>query len=159
MTNGQLNAKNKVNAVKTKKFRKDDLSGSPDETPNSKKPPTHPPSNCPAKAATCHQCSWIGHWASVCKSSYTVGEIEDFSEQSELRESRTFGQQTSLQITLLCTLKLTPEQMSSPSPRAFTKAETNSFQSSKTLFGPAQQVFPFLAAIWESSREEKTFNR
>ena len=69
MTNGQLNAKNQVNAVKTKKFRKDDLSGSPDETPNSKKPPTHQPSNCyhhcgqlpgnvrqnyPAKAATCH---------------------------------------------------------------------------------------------------------
>ena len=107
MTNGKLNAKNKVNAVKKKKFRKDDLSGSPDETPNSKKPPTHPPSNryhlcgqfpgnvpqnCPAKAATCHWCSRKGHWASVCKSSYTVGEIEDFSEQSELRESRTFRQ-------------------------------------------------------------------
>ena len=35
--------KNEVDAVKTEKFRKDDSSGSPDETPNSKKPPTCPP--------------------------------------------------------------------------------------------------------------------
>ena len=33
--------KNKANAVKTEKFRKDNFSGSPDETPNSKKLPTH----------------------------------------------------------------------------------------------------------------------
>ena len=35
--------KNKVDAVKTEKFKKDNLSGGPDET--SKKPPTRPPSN------------------------------------------------------------------------------------------------------------------
>ena len=85
--------KNEVNAVKMEKFRKDDSSGSPDETPNSKKPPTRPPSNrcyrCgkspghvrqnfPAKAAICHKCLKKGHWASVCKSSQTVGEIEEY---------------------------------------------------------------------------------
>ena len=68
--------KNEVDAVKTEKFRKDDSSGSPDETPNSKKPQTRPPSNhcyrcgkspghvrqnCPAKAAICHKCSKKGH--------------------------------------------------------------------------------------------------
>ena len=36
--------KNEVDAVKTEKFRKDDSSGSPDETLNFKKPPTPPPS-------------------------------------------------------------------------------------------------------------------
>ena len=60
--------KNEVHAVKTEKFRKDDSSGSLDETFNSKKPLTRPPSNCcyrcgkspghvrqncPAKAAIC----------------------------------------------------------------------------------------------------------
>jgi len=35
--------KNKVDAVKTEKFRKDDPPGGPDET--SKKPPTRPPSS------------------------------------------------------------------------------------------------------------------
>ena len=35
--------KNEVDAVKTDKFRKDDSSESPDETPNSKKPPTRRP--------------------------------------------------------------------------------------------------------------------
>ena len=82
--------KNEVDAVKTEKFRKDDLHGGPDETP--KKPPTRPPSNrcyhcgkspghvrqyCPAKTAICHKCSNKGHWATVCKSSQIVGEIED----------------------------------------------------------------------------------
>ena len=84
--------KNEVDAVKTDKFRKDESSGRPDETPNSKKSPTRPPSNrccccgkspghvwqnCPAKAVICHKCSKKGHWASVCKSSQTVGEIEE----------------------------------------------------------------------------------
>ena len=83
--------KKEVDAVKTEKFRKDDSSGSPEETPNSKKPLTRPPSNryccgkspghvwqnCPAKAAICHKCLKKGHWASVCKSSQTVGEIEE----------------------------------------------------------------------------------
>ena len=36
---------NEVDAVKTEKFRKDDSSRSPDETPNSNKPPTRPPPN------------------------------------------------------------------------------------------------------------------
>ena len=67
---------NEVDAVKTEKFRKDDSSRSPDETPNSNKPPTRPPpnrcyrcgkspghvrQNCPAKAAICHKCSKKGH--------------------------------------------------------------------------------------------------
>ena len=82
--------KNEVDAVKTAKFRKDDSPGGPDETP--KKPPTRPPSNrcyrsgkspghvrknCPAKTAIFHKCSKKGHWATVCKSSQTVGEIEE----------------------------------------------------------------------------------
>ena len=40
---GSAGTKNEVDAVKTEKFRKDDSSGSPNETPNSKKPPTRPP--------------------------------------------------------------------------------------------------------------------
>jgi len=75
--------KNEFDTVKTEKFRKDDLPGGPDETP--KKPPTRPHSNrcyrcgknCPAKTAICHKCSNKGHWASVCMSSQTVGEIEE----------------------------------------------------------------------------------
>ena len=82
--------KNEVDAVKTEKIRKDDLSGCPDETPQ--KPPTRPRlsnrcyrcgkspghmrQNCPAKTAICHECSKKGHWSSVCKSSQTVGKIE-----------------------------------------------------------------------------------
>lgn len=33
--------------------------------------------HCPAKDAICHKCSKREHWASVCKSSKTVSEIEE----------------------------------------------------------------------------------
>ena len=90
-----IGTKNEVDAVKTEKFRKDDSSGSPDETPNSKKPTTCPPSNrcyccgklpghmrqnyCPAKAAICHKCSKKGSALGICLqvNTQTVGEIEE----------------------------------------------------------------------------------
>ena len=39
--------------------------------------PPHKRANCPAKDATCFKCSKRGHWGTVCKSSKTVGEVEE----------------------------------------------------------------------------------
>lgn len=39
--------------------------------------PTNKPANCPATNATCFKCSKRGHLGTVCKSSKTVGEVQD----------------------------------------------------------------------------------
>lgn len=41
------------------------------------KPPGHLRQKCPAKDATCHKHSKRGHWGFICKSSKTVGLVEE----------------------------------------------------------------------------------
>ena len=49
--------------------------------------PTHNRNNCPARDATCHKCSKKGHYASVCKSRSTVGEVEDYGFLGEVNSN------------------------------------------------------------------------
>ena len=49
--------------------------------------PTHNRNNCPARDATCHKCSKKGHYASVCKSKNTVGEVEDYGFLGEVNSN------------------------------------------------------------------------
>lgn len=160
--------KKEVDAVKTEKFRKDDSSGSPDETPNSKKPPTRPPSNrcyhcgkspghvrqnCPAKAAICHKCSKKGHWASVCKSSQTVGEIEeDYAFLGAIGTERN-EDIWSVDLTLnnsLVHFKIDTGADVTVIPESVykkLKPTPTLIRSSKTLFGPAHTTLPVLGCF------------
>ena len=49
--------------------------------------PTHNRNNCPVRDATCHKCSKKGHYASVCKSRSTVGEVEDYGFLGEVNSN------------------------------------------------------------------------
>ena len=88
-------AKKNVDAVKVTRKNppklKDENGPKPKKTPL-KKPPSQPSStrcercghlpphkraNCPAKDATCFNCSKRGHWGTVCKSPKTVGKVEE----------------------------------------------------------------------------------
>ena len=163
-----MGTKDEVDAVKTKKFRKDDSSGSPDETPNSKKPPTRPPSNrcyrcgkspghvrqnCPAKAAICHKCSKKGHWASVCKSSQSVGEIEeDYAFLGAIGTERN-EDIWSVDLTLnnsLVHFKIDTGTDVTVIPESVykkLKPTPTLIRSSKTLFGPAHTTLPVLGCF------------
>ena len=153
-----MGTKNEVDAVKTEKFRKDDSPGGPDEIP--KKPsnrcyrcgksPGQVRENCPANTAICHKCSKKGHWATVCKSSQTVGEIEeDYAFLGAIGTERNED---------LCTVDL---NLNNPLVRF--KIDTGAdvtvipesvykklkptpalLQPSKTLFGPAHTILPVL---------------
>ena len=160
--------KNEVDAVKTEKFRKDDSSGSPDETPNSKKPPTRPPSNrcyrcgkssghvrqnCPAKAVICHTCSKKGHWASVCKSSQTVGEIEeDYAFLGAIGTERN-EDIWSVDLTLnnsLVHFKIDTGADVTVIPESVykkLKPTPTLIRSSKSLFGPVHTTLPVLGCF------------
>ena len=160
--------KNEVDAVKTEKFRKDDSSGGSDETPNSKKPPTRPPSNrcyrcgkspghvrqnCPAKTAICHKCSKKGHWASVCRSSQTVGEIEE--DYAFLGAIGTERNEDIWSVDL--TLNNSPVRFKIDTGADVTvipesvykklKPTPTLIRSSKTLFGPAHTTLPVLGCF------------
>ena len=166
--NESTGTKNEVDAVKTEKFRKDDSSGSPVETPNSKKLPTRPPSNrcyrcgklpghmrqnCPAKAAICHKCSKKGHWASVCKSSQTVGEIEeDYAFLGAIGTERN-KDIWSVDLTLnnsLVHFKIdTGADVTVIAESVYKKLKPTPtlVRSSKTLFGPAHLTLPVLGCF------------
>ena len=160
--------KNEVDAVKTEIFRKDDSSGGPDETPNSKKPPTRPPSNrcyrcgkspghvrqnCPAKTAICHKCSRKGYWASVCKSSQTVGEIEE--DYAFLGAIGTERNEDIWSVDL--TLNNSPVRFKIDTGTDVTvipesvykklKPTPTLTRSGKTLFGPAHTTLPVLGCF------------
>ena len=88
-------SKKNVDAVKVTRKNppklKDENGPKPKKTPLKKPPsqtsstrcercghlPPHKRANCPAKDATCFKCSKRGHWGTVCKSSKTVGEVEE----------------------------------------------------------------------------------
>ena len=160
--------KNDVDAVKTEKFKQDDSSGRPDETPNSKKPPTRPASNscyccgkspghvrqnCPAKAAICFKCLKKGHWASVCKSSQTVGEIEeDYAFLGAIGTERN-EDIWSVDLTLnnsLVHFKIDTGADVTVIPESFhkkLKLTQTIIRSSKTLFGPTHTTLPVLGCF------------
>ena len=171
---------NEVDAVKTEKFRKADSSRSPHETPNSNKLPTRPPpnlcyrcgqspghvrQNCPAKAAICHKCWKKGHWASVCKSSQSVGEIEEDytflgaigTERNEYIWSVDLSLNDSLvhfKIDTRSDVTVIPESVYKK-----LKPTPTLIRSIRPFLARPIQLFPLLAALWESSREEKNLHR
>ena len=151
--------KNEVDAVKTEKFRKDDSSRSPDETPNSNrcyrcgKSPGHVRQNCPAKAAICHKCSKKSHWASVCKSSQTVGELEeDYAFLGAIGTERN-EDIWSVDLTLnnyLVHFKIdTGADVTVIRESVYKKLKPTPtlIRSSKTLFGPAHTTLPVLGCF------------
>ena len=156
---------NEVDAVETEKFRKDDSSRSPDETPNSKKPPTRPPpnrcyrcgklpghwrQNCPSKATICHKCSKKGHWASVSNSSQSVGEIEEdyifLGAIGTERNEDIWSVDLTLNNSLVHFKIDTGAEVTVIPERVYKKMKPTPtlICSSKTLFGPAHTTLPVL---------------
>ena len=93
-------SKKGVDAVKVKAKNTQKLKD--ENGPKCKKSPTQPSltrckrcgnsptrENCPAKDATCCKCSKRGHWGTVCKSSKTVGQVEEKDGNLLLREIGT----------------------------------------------------------------------
>ena len=133
------------------------------------KSPGHVRQNCPAKAAICHKCSKKGQWASVCKSSQTVGEIEEdyaflgaigternediWSVDLTLNNSLVFFKiDTGADVTVI------PESVYKK-----LKPTPTLIRSSKTLFGPAHTTLPVLGCFMgvikrgEESSSQKIF--
>ena len=100
------------------------------------KPPGHLRQKCPAKDATCHKHSKRGHWGFICKSSKTVGlvEEEDYAFLgaigTETGENTLVGKAHLKQLPCLLQNRHRCSYNSlRPSPTLV--------KSTKTLFGPA----------------------
>ena len=109
--------------------------------------------NCPAKAAICHKCSKKGHWASVCKSSQSVGEIEeDYTFLGAIGTERN-GYIWSVYLTLnnsVVHFKIDTGADVIVIPESVyknLKPTPTLIRSSKTLFGPAQTTLPVLVCF------------
>ena len=109
--------------------------------------------NCPAKAAICHKCSKKGHWASVSKSSQTVGEIEgDYAFLGAIGTERN-KDIWSVDLTLnnsLVHFKIDTGADVTVIPESVYKKLKPTpilIRSSKTLFGPAHTTLPILGCF------------
>ena len=157
-------AKKNVDAVKVTRKNppklKDENGPKPKKTPLKKLPsqpsstrcgnlPPHKRANCPAKDPTCFKCSKRGHWGTVCKSSKTVGVVEEdenlFLGKIGTETNNTFwsedlmlnNAQVCFKIDTGADVTIIPDKIYEalrPTPTLV--------KSSKTLFGPAYTSLP-----------------
>jgi len=106
--------------------------------------------NCAAKTAICHKCSKKGHWATICKSSQTVGEIEE--DYAFLRAIGTERNEDLWSVDLILNNPLvrfkidTGADVTVIPESVYKKLKPTPalLQSTKTIFGPAQTILPDL---------------
>ena len=117
--------------------------------------------NCPAKTALCQKYLKKGHWATVCKSSQTVGEIEgDYAFLGAIRTIRN-EDLWSVDLTLnnsLVRFKIDTRADFAVIPESIYKTLKPTlalFQSRKTLFGLAHTVLLCSLPVYGGHQERR----